>query len=271
MEYIVESICILVPQNNCSIFQSGKSQRWWKWQLLLKATWWGPLTSSSRLSESWANTQPGASFPRAERPLTLQVLMFILSLHGTERTKNGFSFPTQEHHSLSGSLLSPKGCLTDICSKCRVSPFSRTPGWPTLSRSYSTPWNERRNPWLQHSALRNAARFNKWPNSHFFIACEGITSPTKFYWIFWSLFLMSKTPGCLEDSPGSASSDLCNSTAAPSPCGLSAALRVHKQNPAKSYLPAKWKVNTCSHIAARAAYADLPGVLGCLEGLRCDK
>lgn len=154
-------------------------------------------------------------------------------------------------------------CLEAYCppkgSKCRVSPLSRTPGWPTLSRSYSTPWNERKNPWLQHSVLRNAVRFNKWPSSYFYIAREGITSPTKFYWILGCLFLMSKTLGCLEYPPESASSDLCDSTAVPSSCSLSAALRVHKQNPAKSYLPAEWKVNTCSHIAARVTYADLPG------------
>lgn len=83
---------------------------------------------------------------------------------------------------------------------------------------------------------------------------------------FGGLFLMSKIPGCLEYSPGSVSSDLCDSTAAPSSCGLSAALRVHKQNPAKSHLPAKWKVNTCSHIAARVAFADLPEVCAALKG-----
>lgn len=207
-------------------------------------------TSKSKfqtLRKQSKHTAWSLAFPRAECPLILQTLIFILPLHGTKRTKTGFSFPTQEHHSLSGSLLSPKGRLTNICSKCRVSPFSHNPGWPTLSRSYSTPWNERRNPWLQHSVLRNAVRFHKWPSSHFYIAREGITSPTKFYWILGGLFLMSKTLGCLEYSPESAWSDPCDSTAAPSSCGLSAALRVHKQNPAKSYLLAKWKTNTCSH------------------------
>lgn len=106
-----------------------------------------------------------------------------------EQKKQKKDFPSQ-HKSITLCLEAycpPKDVLQISAQSARVSPFSRTPGWPTLSRSYSTPWNERRNTWLQHSVLRNAAHFNKWPSSHSYITCEGITSPTKFYWIFFGV------------------------------------------------------------------------------------